>query len=113
MKPQTNPFQQKLRNIHPNLEPRVKAKLNKLLATRIIFLVRYTQWIVNLVPVRKNNGDIRLCDDFKNLNKALEKDNDIVRPMEQILQCVSGSEMMSLSDGFLVIIKYWLLMMTN
>jgi hypothetical protein len=52
------------------------------------------------VPVRKNNGDIRLCIDFRNLNRASEKDNYPVPPMEQILQCVSGSEMLSLLDGF-------------
>jgi hypothetical protein len=67
MKPQTNPFQQKLRKMHPNLEPQVKDELNKLLAERIIFPVRHTQWIANLVPVRKNNGDIRLCVDFRKL----------------------------------------------
>jgi hypothetical protein len=50
--------------------------------------------------VRKNNGDIRLCIDFRNVNKASEKDNYPVPPMEKILQCVSGSEMLSLLDGF-------------
>ena len=34
--------QQKLRKIHPNLEPMVKAKLNKFLATQIIFSMRHT-----------------------------------------------------------------------
>jgi hypothetical protein len=100
MKSQTKPFQQKLRKMHPSLEPQVKAELNKLLVARIIFPVRHTQWISNLVPVRKNNGDIRLCVDFRNVNRASEKDNYHVPPMEQILQCVSGSETLSLLDGF-------------
>jgi hypothetical protein len=100
MKPQTKPFQQKLRKMHPSLEPQVKDELNKLLAARIIFPVRHTQWIANLVPVRKKNGDIRLCVDFINLNKASKKDNYLVPPMEKILQCVSGFEMLSLLDGF-------------
>lgn len=42
---------QKLHKMHPNLEPTVKADLNKLLAARIIFVVRHTQWVANLVPV--------------------------------------------------------------
>ena len=29
----------------------------------------------NLVPVRKKNGEIRLCVDFRNLNRASLKDN--------------------------------------
>jgi hypothetical protein len=87
MKAQTKTFQQKLRKIHPSLEPQVKGELNKLLAAIIIFPVRHTKWISKLVPVRKNNGDIRLCVDFRNVYRASEKYNYLVPPMEQILQC--------------------------
>ena len=38
--------------------------------------------------------------DFRNLNRASDKDNYLVPPMEQILQMVSGSELFSLFDGF-------------
>jgi hypothetical protein len=100
MKPQTLPFQQKLRKMHPKLEPTVQKELNKLLSAKIIFPVRHTQWVSNLVPVRKKNGEIQLCVDFRNLNKASDKDNYPVPPMEQILQKVSGSERLSLLDGF-------------
>jgi hypothetical protein len=100
MKPQTHPFQQKLRKMHPKLEPTVKKELNKLLTAKIIFPVRHMQWVSNLVPVRKKSGEIRLCVDFRNLNRASDKDNYPVPPMEQILQQVSGSERLSLLDGF-------------
>jgi hypothetical protein len=100
MKPQTLPFQQKLRKMHPKLELTVQKELNKLLSAKIIFLVRHTQWVSNLVPVWKKNGEIRLCVDFQNLNKASDKDNYPVPPMEQILQQVSSSERLSLLDGF-------------
>ena len=43
MKPQTQPFLQKLRKMHPKLETIVKKELNKLLTAKIIFLVRHTQ----------------------------------------------------------------------
>jgi hypothetical protein len=94
------PVQQKLRKIHPNLELQIKKELNKLLQERIIFLVRHSQWVSNMVPVRKKNGDIRICIDFKNLNKASKKDNFPLPPMEQILQYVARSERMSFLDGF-------------
>jgi hypothetical protein len=60
MKTQTKPFQHKLKKMQPNLEPQVKSNLNNFWAARIIFLVNHTQWISNLVPVRKNNVDIKL-----------------------------------------------------
>ena len=56
---------------------------------------------IRFVPVRKNSGEIRLCVDFRNLNKDSDKYNYPVPPMEQILQIVSGSELFSLLDGFL------------
>ena len=52
------------------------------------------------MPVRKKLGEIRLCMDFRNLNRASDKDNYLVPPMEQLLQMVFGSEMFSLLDGF-------------
>ena len=56
--------------------------------------------MANLAPVRKKSGDIRICIDFRNLNRASLKDNYPIPAMEQILQSVSGSTTLSLLDGF-------------
>jgi hypothetical protein len=53
-----------------------------------------------LVPVRKKNGEIRLCVDFRNLNKCSKKYNYPLPKMEHILQRVSGASVMSFIDGF-------------
>lgn len=78
----------------------IQKELKKFLDARIIFEVRHSTWLSNLVAVRKKSGEIRLCVDFLNLNRALDKENYPVPPMEKILQAVSGSEMFSLLDGF-------------
>lgn len=95
------PVQQKLRKIHPNIESQIKAELNKVLKPKIIFLVRHLKWVSILVPVRKKNGNIRICIDFINLNKACQKYNFPLPTMEEILQLVASSELMSFLDGFL------------
>ena len=94
------PYQHPLRKMHPKLEPLIQNEVNKLLDARIIFKVRHSEWVSNLVPVRKKSEEIRLCVDFRNLNRASDKDNYPVPPMEQLLQMVSGSELFSLLDGF-------------
>eukprot|EP00253_Pinus_taeda_P006092 PITA_06092 len=94
------PVQQKLRKIHPNLESQIKTELNKLLKAKIIFPVRHSNRVSNMVPVRKKNGDIRICIDFRNLNKASQKDNFPLPTMEQTLHSIAGSELMSFLDGF-------------
>lgn len=92
--------QQKLRNIHPNLENQIKSELNKLLKAKIIFPVRHSKRISNMVPVRKKNAYIRICIDFQNINKAYHKYNFPLPPMKQILQEGARSELMSFLDGF-------------
>jgi hypothetical protein len=66
----------------------------------IIFSVKYSEWVSNLVPVWKTTGQIRLCVDFHALNRASIKYHFPLPNMEMILQQVAGSQMMSLLDGF-------------
>lgn len=54
-----------------------------------------------MVLVRKNNGDILIFIDFRNLNKVSQKDNFPLQPMEKNFHSVAGSELMSFLDGFL------------
>ena len=86
--------------MHPKLEPLIHSEVKKLLDEKIIFKVGHLEWVSNLVPVRKKSGEIKLCVDFRNLNRASDKDNYPVPPMEQILQMVSGFELFSLLDRF-------------
>ena len=82
--------------MHPKLEPLIQSEVKKLLDAKIIFKVRHSEWVSNLVLVRKKCEEIRICVDFRNLNRASNKYIYPVPPMEQILQMVSGSELFSL-----------------
>ena len=62
------PFQQKLWKVHPTLEPLIQKDLKKLLDACIIFKVRHSTWVSNLVLVQKKSCEIRLCVNFLNLN---------------------------------------------
>ena len=41
----------------------------------IIFHIHHSTWIANIVPIKKKNGEIWICADFRNLNQASLKDN--------------------------------------
>ena len=47
------PYQQPLRKMHSKLEPLIQNEVKKLLDAKIIFKVRHSEWVSNLVPVRK------------------------------------------------------------
>ena len=50
-------------------------EVNKLLAVDFICEVYYSDWLANIVLVKKTNGKWRMCVDFIDLNKAYSKDN--------------------------------------
>jgi ribonuclease HI len=96
----TKPFRQKLKSFSPMLLPTMEKEIKKMLDVKIIIPLRYFEWIANLVPVRKKNCEIRLCVDFRNLNKCSRKDNYPLPKMEHILQKKFGASVMSFIDGF-------------
>jgi len=70
LKGEAKPFRQKLRQINHILLPIMEREVKKLLQAQIIVPLRYLEWVANLVPVRKKNGEIGLCVDFINLNRS-------------------------------------------
>jgi hypothetical protein len=100
LKEETKPFRQKLRQINPILLPIMEKEVKMILDAKIIIPLRYSEWVANLVSVRKKNGEIRFCVDFRNLNKISKKDNYPLPKMEHILQRVTGASRMSMIDGF-------------
>ena len=78
----------------------IEKEIQNLLKTKIIIPLRYSKWIANLVVVRKKNVEIRLCVDFRNMNKCSKKDNYPLPKMEHLLQRVSRASVMSFMDGF-------------
>ena len=93
------PFKQKLRRINPLLLPLIEREVKKLFEAKIIMAL-HSRWLANVVPVRKKKGEIRICIDFRNLNKVSLKDNYPLPKMDHILQKVVGSQRMSMLDGF-------------
>jgi len=75
LKPKVKPFKKNLRRINPDLLPTIKKELEKLLGAKIIVPLRYSDWVENLVPVGKKNGEMKLCVHFRNLNKSSLRHN--------------------------------------
>ena len=80
--------------------PLLEKEIKNMYDVGIIVPLRYSEWVSNLVSVRKKTGEIGLCIDFKNLNKASLKDNYPLPKMDHILQRVVGSKRIYFLDGF-------------
>jgi hypothetical protein len=78
----------------------IEKEVRKLLDVHITIHLSYFEWVVNLVPVRKKSGEIRLCVDFRNLNKCSLKYNYPLPNMDHIFYKVVGEKKISMMDGF-------------
>nr|XP_009791875.1 PREDICTED: uncharacterized protein LOC104239038 [Nicotiana sylvestris] len=93
------PVKQAQRRFRPELIPSIDAKVNKLIEAGFIQEVKYPTWISSIVPVKKKNGQIRVCIDFRDLNNACPKDEFLLPIPELMIDTTTGYEAMSFMDG--------------
>ncbi|KAK9901410.1 hypothetical protein M0R45_002151 [Rubus argutus] len=97
---EAKPVVQSRRNYHPNDEMQIKQEIEKLLASGFIKPIKHPTWLANIVPVKKKNGQVRVCIDFRDLNKACPKDEFPLPNMDILIDSTSGQGMLSFMDGF-------------
>ncbi|XP_070022387.1 uncharacterized protein [Nicotiana sylvestris] len=88
----------------PKLEEGVKATVDALKELTLIeagFIreVKYPTWVSSIVSVRKKNGQIRVCVDFRDLNNACPKDEFPLPIPELMIDVITRYEAMSFMDG--------------
>lgn len=71
----TKPIMQKEKRMNPQLQLIVKAELERLLKTGFIRPVEITDWVSPMVLVRKNNGKMRVCVDYRKFNACTQKNH--------------------------------------
>ena len=60
---------------------------------------RYAEWISNVVPVYKKNGKLRVCIDFRNLNKSTPMDGYPMPVADLLVDAAAGHQIISSMDG--------------
>ena len=75
-------------------------KVDKLLFANFIREVYYSEWLANVVMVKKSNGKWRMCVDFTDLNKACPKDIFPLPRIDQLVDSIAGHELLSFMDAF-------------
>jgi hypothetical protein len=68
------PYKQHARRYNSLMYDRIKEEIDRLLKTNFIRPCKYVEWISNIVPVEKRFNKIRVCIDFRNINRATSKD---------------------------------------
>ena len=82
-----------------NLRDRVLRKIQELLEADVIEPAPgKTRWLIPVVIVPKSNGNIRFCPDMRQANQAIIRGRHPIPTVEEILQSMNGSTVLSKLD---------------
>jgi len=90
-------FKQRYRRIPPSMYDEVKVYLQQLLDMNII-RPSHSPWASNVVLVKKKDNSLRMCVDYRMLNKNSKKDSYALPRIEELLDCLSGNRFFSVID---------------
>ena len=91
------PFKHRPRPIHPHDVDAVKKHLQELLDSGVI-RESESPFASPIVVVRKKNGSVRLCIDFRKLNSQTIKDAYALPNLEEVFSLLTGSKWFSVLD---------------
>ena len=98
--PAMKPGKQKLRRMKLEWTFKIKEDVEKQYNAGFFRVVNYPELLANVVPVPKKDGKVRMCVDFRDLNKASLKDDFPLPHIEILVNNTVGHALLSFMDGF-------------
>ncbi|XP_030767526.1 uncharacterized protein K02A2.6-like [Sitophilus oryzae] len=93
------PVSQPYRRVPIPLEEKINRKLKELIDLDIIEEVAgSSKWVSPIVPVLKDNGEVRICLDMRRANSAIMRENHPLPTMDQLLPKFRGAKIFSKLD---------------
>ncbi|PKI68460.1 hypothetical protein CRG98_011149 [Punica granatum] len=94
------PKRQQLRRQRTGLFLRIKEEVVKQINAEFLEVYNYSEWVANIVPVEKKDGRVRVCVDYRDLNKASPKDNFPLPHIDALIDNTARHTQFSFMDGF-------------
>ena len=63
-------------------------------------MVEYPEWLANVVLIPKRDEKVRVCFDYKDLNKVSYKDDFSLPHIDLLVDSTARHSMLSFMDGF-------------
>ena len=101
LRPECPPVKQKLRRVHPEMAEKIKKEVQKQLDAGFLVTSEYPQWLANIVPVSKKDGKVRMCVDYRDLNKASPKDDFPLPHIDMLVDSTAKIQRLFLHGWFL------------
>src|ERR1051325_1729429 len=94
------PVKQRLRRVHPEMADKIKKEVQKQLDAGFLVTSEYPQWLANIVTVSKKDGKVRMCVDYRDLNKASPKDDFPLPHIDMLVDSTAKFNVFSFMDSF-------------
>ncbi|KAA3459150.1 hypothetical protein EPI10_013669 [Gossypium australe] len=94
------PVRQKLRKMRPDIVLKIKKEVKKQFDAGFLQVVKYSEWVANIFLVPKKDGKVRMCVDYRDLNKANPKENFPLSHIDRLVDNTAGYSLFSFMDGF-------------
>lgn len=75
LKEECPPVKQKLRQTHPDMSKKIREEVKEQFEAGFLSVIMYSPWVANIVPVPNKDGKVRMCMDYRDLNRASPKDD--------------------------------------
>ncbi|RVW49204.1 Transposon Ty3-G Gag-Pol polyprotein [Vitis vinifera] len=75
-------------------------EIQKQLSVGFLSMVEYPEWLAKVVHVPKKDGKVRVCVDFRDLNKVSPKDDFPLPHIDKLVDSTAGHSMLSFMDRF-------------
>lgn len=79
---------------------KIKEAVMKQFHVGFLDIVEYPQWVANIFPVPKKDGKVRMCVDYRDLNKASLKDDFTFPYIDVLVDNSAQHSVFSFMDGF-------------
>ena len=63
-------------------------------------MAKYSEWVANIVSVPKKDDKVRMCVDYRDLNRASPKDNFPLPHIDTLVDNTVKNSRFSFMDGF-------------
>ena len=64
-----------MRKLKTDISVIIKKEITKQLEAKVIEVSQYPSWLSNIILVHKKDGEVQICVDYRDLNKASPKDD--------------------------------------
>ena len=79
---------------------KIKEEVKKQLDAGFLEVAKYPQWVANIISVPKKDGKVRMCVDYRDLNRESPKYNFPLSHIDTLVDNTAKHSLFSFMDRF-------------